>query len=286
MNIKFSIIIPTYNRAHLISLPIESIISQSYKEWELIIIDDGSSDNTQQVVENYNDDRIKYFWQKNQERSTARNNGIDKATGDWICFLDSDDRYTPNYLEMLNKNIVKDDYIIRTNMIYKDQSGQEVARTPDYDDKFSQQYFVVSTIGSALHFAFKKEVVEEFNFYPINIFEDIDFLLRLLNKYSFRNITFTGVIQTVHPERSQFTSLDIEVARKSLFRIKETLSSCNQLSTKEQNKSYNRYVFNLLHKSVEEDADTIGFLKVIKELNPKFLSRMTYYRIKKIFNGL
>lgn len=286
MNIKFSIIIPTYNRAHLISLPIESIISQSHQDWELIIIDDGSTDNTQEVVESYNDDRIKYFWQENQERSASRNNGIMKATGDWICFLDSDDRYTTTYLEMLNQNITKNDYIIRTNMIYKDRSDQEVTKTPDYDNKLSQQYFVVSSIGSALHFAFKKESLNGFKFYPINIFEDIDFLLRLLNKYSFRNITFTSVIATNHPERSQFKPLDIEVARISLLRIKETLGNCNQLSTKEQNNAYNRYVFNLLHKSVEENANTIDFLKAINGLNLTFLSRMTYYRIKIIFNGL
>ena len=84
--IFFSIIIPTYNRAKFITNAINSVINQSYKNWELIIIDDGSTDNTAEVVRKIakNDTRIKYHYQKNAERSAARNNGISKALGDWI----------------------------------------------------------------------------------------------------------------------------------------------------------------------------------------------------------
>lgn len=95
----FSIIIATYNRASFIGTAIESIINQSFDDWELIVIDDGSSDNTKNVINFYlKDSRINYFFQNNQERSVARNNGITHAKGKYLCFLDSDDYFLPNHL--------------------------------------------------------------------------------------------------------------------------------------------------------------------------------------------
>jgi len=102
----FSIILPTYNREKFIAVAIKSVINQTYKNWELIIIDDGSTDNTKQVVSLFLADmRIKYFYQTNQERSVARNNGIKQAKGDYICFLDSDDYYLADHLDIMNQNL-------------------------------------------------------------------------------------------------------------------------------------------------------------------------------------
>lgn len=96
---RFSIIIPTYNRALFLPKAIDSVLAQTYTDWELIIVDDGSTDNTKDVVSKYKDDRIRYFYQQNAERCTARNNGIKQSSGKYICFLDSDDSYRSNYLE-------------------------------------------------------------------------------------------------------------------------------------------------------------------------------------------
>ena len=83
MNPFFSIIIPTYNRAHLISKAIESVIAQTFENWELIIVDDGSTDETKDLILSYQNKvaRIRYIYQQNAERSAARNNGIDKSKG-------------------------------------------------------------------------------------------------------------------------------------------------------------------------------------------------------------
>lgn len=101
----FSIIIPTYNRGNLLRKSIESVIAQSYPKWELLIVDDGSTDNTKQVVEAYADKRIKYIYQQNAERSAARNRGIENAQGLYIGFLDSDDYYTPDRLLKLHSSL-------------------------------------------------------------------------------------------------------------------------------------------------------------------------------------
>ena len=103
--ILFSIIIPTYNRAHLISKAIQSVIDQTYNHWELIIVDDGSTDNTEEVVHKFNDQRIRYFQKDHEERSVARNFGIEKSRGLYISFLDDDDYLLSDYLEMFSKMI-------------------------------------------------------------------------------------------------------------------------------------------------------------------------------------
>ena len=69
----FSIILPTYNRAYILSETIGKVICQSCQDWDLLVIDDGSKDNTKEVVESINDDRIRYIYQENKERSVARN---------------------------------------------------------------------------------------------------------------------------------------------------------------------------------------------------------------------
>lgn len=103
---KFSVIIPAYNREKELPKCIESVLEQTYKNFEIIIVDNGSTDSTKEIVQNYinQDSRIKYFWQENSgSPAGSRNTGIQKALGEWIAFLDSDDYWYPNKLEMVAK---------------------------------------------------------------------------------------------------------------------------------------------------------------------------------------
>lgn len=86
---KVSIIIPTYNRASFISESIISVLNQSFDDLEIIIIDDGSIDNTSEIINKFSDKRIKYFYQSNRGIGAARNEGIRKAQGEYIAFQDS-----------------------------------------------------------------------------------------------------------------------------------------------------------------------------------------------------
>lgn len=103
----FTVIIPTYNRVHSILDAVQSVLRQSFKDFELIIIDDGSTDNTADVLKPVieTEARVKYVYQENAERSAARNHGIRLASGLYICFLDSDDEYLPNHLEYFHHHI-------------------------------------------------------------------------------------------------------------------------------------------------------------------------------------
>lgn len=107
---KFSIITPTYNRAHTIERAIKSLYNQNYSNWEMIIVDDGSTDNTEKVISKYltKDNRIKYIrLNRNFGVAKARNIGINNISSDsdWIGFLDSDDELLPNAFELMKKKI-------------------------------------------------------------------------------------------------------------------------------------------------------------------------------------
>lgn len=95
-----SVVIPTYNRAHIIGRTIDSVIQQSYKNLEIIIVDDGSKDNTEEVINNIKDPRIRYIRNEtNQGASITRNNGVAAANGEYVAFLDSDDVWLPKKVE-------------------------------------------------------------------------------------------------------------------------------------------------------------------------------------------
>lgn len=95
---RVSVLIPAYNAAGSIRRAVDSVLAQTYSDLEVIVVDDGSTDSTRDVLANYGD-RICYIYQENQERSAARNNGIRNARGEYIAFLDSDDYWLPTKLE-------------------------------------------------------------------------------------------------------------------------------------------------------------------------------------------
>jgi glycosyltransferase involved in cell wall biosynthesis len=95
-----SVVIPAFNRAKLINIPLKSVLNQSHQELEILVIDDGSTDDTESVVRAIGDPRVTYIrCQDNQGGATARNRGIDAAQGTYIAFLDSDDAWVPHKIE-------------------------------------------------------------------------------------------------------------------------------------------------------------------------------------------
>ena len=94
---KVSIVVPTYNRARYVTEAVDSVLAQTFRDYELIVIDDGSTDNTKDVLLRY-EGRIKYLYQPNSGVGAARNAGIRCAVGEWLAFLDSDDLWLPEYL--------------------------------------------------------------------------------------------------------------------------------------------------------------------------------------------
>jgi len=102
LSFMISVIIPVYNGEYMIKRAIESVLSQTYRDFEIIVVDDGSTDNTSEVLKPYRD-RIGYFYQENRGVAGARNKGIEKSKGEYIAFLDQDDIWLPEKLELQAK---------------------------------------------------------------------------------------------------------------------------------------------------------------------------------------
>ena len=102
---RFSVIIPAYNAEKTINRAVSSVLTQTFEDFELIIVDDGSNDNTEAYINIFQDKRIKYYRQKNNGVSFARNKGIEESIAEYICFLDADDEWKKDHLEVLSEMI-------------------------------------------------------------------------------------------------------------------------------------------------------------------------------------
>src|SRR5512138_3313501 len=105
----FAIIIPVYNRSHLLTETIKTVLSQTYRNFEAVIVDDGSKEDIGKIIDDNfgNGDRVKYYYKQNEERGAARNFGLRQAKGDYAVFFDSDDLMKPQYLETLQQIIAE-----------------------------------------------------------------------------------------------------------------------------------------------------------------------------------
>ncbi len=101
----FSVVIPLYNKANYISQCIKSVLDQSFSDFEIVMVDDGSTDGSVELVHGFLDDRIRLISQTNQGVSVARNTGITRATGRYVAFLDADDYWEPDLLETARRDI-------------------------------------------------------------------------------------------------------------------------------------------------------------------------------------
>lgn len=127
MNDLVSIIMPSYNTASYIKKTIQSVLDQTYRNWELIIVDDCSTDNTDEVVASIKDERIKYLKNEiNSGAAVSRNRALREAQGRWIAFLDSDDLWMPEKLEKQITFMAKNGYSFSyTNYEEIDERGRD-----------------------------------------------------------------------------------------------------------------------------------------------------------------
>jgi glycosyltransferase involved in cell wall biosynthesis len=180
---RVSVIIPSYNRAEMLDISVTSVLEQSFTDFEILIIDDGSKDNTKEKVESFNDARIKYIYKKNGGVSSARNAGIDNSSGEFIAFLDDDDCWPADYLEKIMAVMDKDKDIglaYCKTVFVKD--GQ-IKKTDDVRRCFSgditEKLFQMSSIWPSAVFV-RKCIVKDTRFdLSLTVAEDSDFFLRL-----------------------------------------------------------------------------------------------------------
>lgn len=162
---RVSVVLPTYNRATLLEKAIESVLSQTFEEYELIIVDDASTDETSEVVRSFDDDRITYIrHEANQHGAVARNTGIDTASGEYVAFLDDDDEWYPTKLEKQCRKI--DDSDDEVALIYcwsEVYDGDELVnvREPELRGDIFEQTLTRNPIGGTPTLFVRRNVLQE-----------------------------------------------------------------------------------------------------------------------------
>ena len=191
MRPKFSIIIPLYNKAPYVRKALESVVSQTYKDWECIIVNDGSMDGSAAICEEYlstlytihhtPSEKIRIISQSNSGVSAARNNGVAASKGEYVCFLDADDWWEPTFLEEMDKLIsaYPDAGIYATNYIYYKPGKTHVALTLktgciNYPQSYYQSGAMPIWTGAA---CMPRKVFDEMGGFPLGVKLGEDFLL-------------------------------------------------------------------------------------------------------------
>lgn len=206
-NILISIIIPVYNGEKYIADTIKSVIDQTYKNWELIIVDDGSTDNTADIVKQFNDSRISYIKKNNTGVSDTRNVGANLAKGEILCFLDADDVWLPQNLEKkLSKLTKEQDSILVTSPMYlwderTDYQNCKIIGKPTFDEwKEFRELRNISIPSSVL--MYKNYFLEAGMFdTKISTSADFDLVIRLRELGKFTYVNEPLLLYRCHPSQ-------------------------------------------------------------------------------------
>jgi glycosyltransferase involved in cell wall biosynthesis len=205
MQPKVSVIIPAYNQAHYLSHAIQSVLAQSFTHWEAIIVDDGSTDNTQAVAASYASSNIHYIYQANQGLSAARNTGIRAACGDHLAFLDSDDELEPEFLQSCLAALTENRSLaaVYTQTRFIDQSGQILPRenARSLSGAAFQQQLRQGGFFPPVSVLVRSDVVREAGLFDTQLtsLEDWDLWLRVSNRYPMQGLPVPLVRYRVYP---------------------------------------------------------------------------------------
>jgi glycosyltransferase involved in cell wall biosynthesis len=225
-----SIIIPTYNRAHLISETLDSILRQTYQNWECIIVDDGSTDTTEETISVFSkkNPSIKFYKRPDnlpKGPSACRNYGFHFAKGDLIHFMDSDDLYLPNALENYKNSFSESiDVVVAKLELINFESGLRIRENNILTDNLIEDYFVgavafyVSGPVWKKSFLMKQEQLFDEN---ISNLDDWDFNLRMLYQNPKLQILDIPLVQYRINEKS----LSHEIAKLNFKEVKSELST-------------------------------------------------------------
>jgi glycosyltransferase involved in cell wall biosynthesis len=222
----FTVIIPTYNRSKAVVDAVKSVLDQTYTDFEVIVVDDGSTDETAEFLRRLSkeDDRIIYVYQENQERSAARNNGIEHSKGKFICFLDSDDQYEPDHLSsffaILKRNKFKPAlyYCLGKSIVNGEKQIIKSAAYPVEQDAL--EFVLTETTIGTVFVCLNKEILEKYRFNEaISIGEDRELWSRILVEYPLVPSLNHTVIINDHGDRTVDIA-NISSAAESLITTK------------------------------------------------------------------
>lgn len=232
--IQFSIVIPLYNKASYIEKTLKSVLKQTFSDYEIIVINDGSTDESEAKVLEFKDSRIQVYNQKNQGAAVARNLGIEKAKHDYIAFLDADDLWMENHLETL-KILIQDFpnagiFASRYQLIFKEGK----VTVPKFKGIATDFYGIVHDyFDASLNYAVTtsssvvvpKWVFEEIGIFKPNITsgEDVDMWIRIATKYTvaISNKITASYIHYIQNSLSKISILEHKIKNFNDYKLEE-----------------------------------------------------------------
>lgn len=253
--IKASIIVPCYNQAEYLGECLQSVLDQTFQDWECIVVNDGSSDNTDEIAKNWleKDNRFKYFYQENAGLSAARNKGIENANGEFILPLDADDKISKNYCKLAIEEFENDSEL---KVVYC-----EAERFGFVSGKWNLPVFSLLNLTTTNQFFcsafFRKTEWSKVNGYDVNLiygWEDWDFWIAILKENGkvkqikelcfFYRTKQRSMVKNMTQENYDFSNNYI--ARKH---IEFFLKNYNQLNLEVKKMKSKKHVFNLFTKT-------------------------------------
>ncbi|MBI1768767.1 MAG: glycosyltransferase family 2 protein [Bacteroidetes bacterium] len=225
--VKFSVIIPTYNRCDFITKTIESVLNQQYPNFEIIVVNDGSNDDTETAVRAIVDPRIKYLYKLNEERAAARNFGVLNSNGDYITFLDSDDILLSNHLSTAAEFICQDSSppIFHQGYDIANQSGKIIKRWKKLPDPVNEK-LAEGNFLSCLGVFVRRDIIVNNLFNEdrdLSGSEDYELWLRLAARHPIRTLATVTATLVDHKTRSVIT-IDVGKLIKRIFLLQKYLN--------------------------------------------------------------
>lgn len=266
-----SVIIPTYNRADLIGETLRSVLDQTYPDFEIIVVDNGSTDNTEEVVRSFNDLRIRYHWQENSGLpANSRNVGIVMAKGQWVAFLDSDDLWLPRKLELQVRCF--EDHP-DAGLVYGDavtlggpEEGKSILRGGFVEGDIFQDQLKYNHLPT-LTVMVKKSCLDEMGVFDespeLRGHEDYELFLRVLSRFKAYAVKTVVARYRIHPSN---LSLDgakrVEQSFIVLEKVKEKLHLSDVLLARAYSYRYAQLAWNY-YKSGDEEKYSGAYEKAM-----------------------
>lgn len=230
---KVSVVIPAYNAAHLLSEAIDSVRSQTFTDWELWIVDDGSTDNTQEIVDRYcrKDERIQLVTQKNSGVSSARNLGVARSQGELIAFLDADDRWLPEklrvHVEFMNSRPEVGVSFARVEFLTVDGIPTNKRTNCSLINLSAADFLYTNPTVTTSNVVVRRELFEKLQGFDqtINYSEDIELLFRSVHYSGVEGIDRVLVRYRVHNTGLSSTLYRMEAGWHKLIEKARTLNS-------------------------------------------------------------
>ena len=284
----FSVIMPAYNAEKFIKQSISSVLSQTFKEFELIVVDDGSTDSTKKIINSFKDDRIKYIYQKNQGVSAARNNAIKTSKGSWLAFLDADDVWVKDVLEVYFKYIDDFDLVIGEYK-YMHEKGEvpayDLKNIPSNKKEFFNRLLDGNFIGTGA-IAFKKSIIDSYFDEKIKFAEDYKLWLQLASKS--KKIKIIDKILYEYRVHDSSALQNTEFKELELARIVKEFSKQSHTARLKADEHYNNFISHKISGLIRSGAngyifEDIGDYKltaknkiklIMYKTTPQILSRL------------